>query len=67
MSEGGNVEAYQTGLHTSPYIEGSFSERAIREAGAEILQAPQEVIAAVSDRMNEIILTEWAFPSPVGR
>lgn len=52
--------------YSSPYIKGSFNQLAVEEAGAEILQSPQEKIAAVSDRMNEIILTEWGFPSPVG-
>jgi hypothetical protein len=50
--------------YSSPYIEGSLSQRVIAEAGATVLQAPQEKIAAVSDKMNEIILTEWGFPSP---
>lgn len=50
--------------YSSPYIKGSFSQKAVEEAGATILQAPQEKIAAVSDKMNDIILTEWGFPSP---
>jgi len=50
--------------YSSPYIKGSFSQKAVEEAGATILQAPQEKIAAVSDKMNEVILKEWGFPSP---
>jgi len=51
--------------YSSPYIEGSLSNRAIKEAGAIVLEATKEQIAAISDKMNKIILTEWGFPSPV--
>lgn len=53
--------------YASPHIEGSFTNQAVEEAGATIRQAPQEVIGAVADRLNEIVLTEWGFPSPVPR
>ena len=49
--------------YSSPYIKGTYSEKAVTEAGAEILQAPQEKISKIADKMNEIILTEWGFPS----
>jgi ABC-type Fe3+ transport system substrate-binding protein len=51
--------------YSSPYLEGSFTHGAVEAAGAETLQAPQEQIAAVAERMNEIILTEWGFPKPI--
>jgi ABC-type Fe3+ transport system substrate-binding protein len=50
--------------YSSPYIDGTFNNKVIKEAGAQILQAPQEKTAAVSAKMNDIILTEWGFPSP---
>ena len=53
--------------YASPYIEGSYTQKAHAAVGAEILQAPQEAIAAVSDKMQDIILTEWGFPSPAAR
>jgi iron(III) transport system substrate-binding protein len=49
--------------YASPFVEGSFTNKVIKEAGAEILQPDKEVIGAVADRLNEIILTEWGFPS----
>lgn len=50
--------------YSSPYIDGTLNQTEIKKAGATILQAPQEKTAAVSAKMNEIILTEWGFPSP---
>jgi len=51
--------------YASPYIKGSFTQMAIEEAGAEILQATQEVLGPVTGKVKEIMLTEWGFPSPV--
>ena len=51
--------------YSSPYIEGTYSQKAIAAAGAEIIQGKQADIAKVSEKMNQIILTEWGFPSPV--
>lgn len=53
--------------YSSPYLEGSLAETQIKKAGATVYQASQEQIGAVSDRMKEIILTEWGFPKPVPR
>jgi hypothetical protein len=50
--------------YSSPYIEGTFSNKAVKEFGAEVLQAPQEKVSAVSAKQNEIILNAWGFPSP---
>jgi iron(III) transport system substrate-binding protein len=51
--------------YASPYIDGSFTQVAIDKAGAEILQAEQEVLGPVTEKVKEIMLTEWGFPSPV--
>jgi ABC-type Fe3+ transport system substrate-binding protein len=59
--------AQKNPAYSSPYIDGTFTQKAIEEAGARVLQAPQEEVAAVSAKMNQIILTEWGFPSPAGR
>ena len=50
--------------YSSPFIKGSFSQRSIEEAGAEVLMAPKEKIGAAAEKQNQIILTEWGFPSP---
>lgn len=50
--------------YSSPFIKGTLSQRVIEEAGAEVLMAPKEKIGAAAERQNEIILTEWGFPSP---
>jgi hypothetical protein len=50
--------------YSSPYIEGTFNNKAVKEFGAEVLQAPQEKISKVAAKQNEILLTEWGFPSP---
>lgn len=64
--KGGQVAiAAKNPAYSSPYIEGTFNNKAVKEAGATILQAPQEKTAEVADRQNEIILKEWGFPSPV--
>jgi ABC-type Fe3+ transport system substrate-binding protein len=62
--KGQNAIAEANPGYSSPYIKGSFNQRVVEEAGAEVLEAPREKIGAVSDKMNEIILTEWGFPSP---
>ena len=63
-NSGGQVAiAEKNPAYSSPYIEGSFNQKAIAEAGAEVLQATEEEKASVSDRMNEIILTEYGFPT----
>jgi len=49
--------------YSSPHVEGSFTNKAIAEFGAEIIQATQEQTSSVSDKQNQIILTEWGFPS----
>lgn len=51
--------------YSSPHVKGSFTQKAIEEAGAEIRQATQKETSSVADKMNEIILTEWGFPSAV--
>jgi ABC-type Fe3+ transport system substrate-binding protein len=62
---GGQTEiAAKNPGYSSPHIKGSFTQTAIEKAGAEILQASQEQTSSVAARMNEIILTEWGFPSP---
>jgi len=48
----------------SPFIEGSLSNQLVTEAGAEVLRQPPEVIAKVAEKLNEIVLKEWGFPSP---
>lgn len=50
--------------YSSPYIEGTFSNKAVKEFDAEVLQASQEKVSAVSAKQNEIILNAWGFPSP---
>jgi iron(III) transport system substrate-binding protein len=52
--------------YASPFVEGSLSNKLIEEAGAEILHQPPEVIAKVADKLNEIVLSEWGFPTPAG-
>jgi ABC-type Fe3+ transport system substrate-binding protein len=49
--------------YASPFIEGSFTQAAIAAAGAELLMATEEAKASVSDRLNELVLTEWGFPT----
>jgi iron(III) transport system substrate-binding protein len=64
-NDGGQTEiAKKNPGYSSPHIKGSFTQKAIEEAGAEIIQATQEQTSSVAAKMNEIILTEWGFPSP---
>lgn len=49
--------------YSSPYIEGSFTQAAIAEVGGEALHASEEDKVSVSDRQNQMILSEWGFPS----
>ena len=64
-NDGGQTEiARKNPGYSSPHIKGSFTQKAIEEAGAETLQASQEQTSSVAAKMNEIILTEWGFPSP---
>jgi ABC-type Fe3+ transport system substrate-binding protein len=49
--------------YASPFAEGTFTNRVIKEAGAEILFPEKETIGSVADKLNQIILTEWGFPS----
>ena len=51
--------------YASPYIDGSFTQIAIKKAGAKILQAPQEVLGPVTAKLKKLILTEWGFPTRV--
>jgi ABC-type Fe3+ transport system substrate-binding protein len=63
--KGGQIEiAAKNPGYSSPYIEGTYSQKAVAAAGAQIIQAPQAEISKIADKMNEIILTEWGFPSP---
>jgi ABC-type Fe3+ transport system substrate-binding protein len=61
---GQNALATANPAYSSPFIKGSFNQKVIEEAGAEVLMAPKEKIGAAAERQNDIILTEWNFPSP---
>ena len=49
--------------YSSVFIKGSYSQKAYEKFGAKVLRASQEDLAKVTDRVTNVILTEWGFPA----
>jgi len=49
--------------YASVYVDGSFTQKAYEKFGAKVLRASQEDLAKITDKVTNIILTEWGFPS----
>lgn len=67
-NKGGQVAISGTNpAYSSPYLEGSFNQKEIEKAGANILHAPMEEAGAVAGKLNDIVLPAFGFPSPASR
>jgi ABC-type Fe3+ transport system substrate-binding protein len=49
--------------YASVYVNGSYTQKHYQRFNAKVLRASQEDLAKITDKVTNIILTEWGFPS----